>query len=176
MNDRSISRGNRQSGIELLRIFAAIGVIFQHYNSPHIGGAIRFASQDSGKMFVLTITHVIMICAVDLFILITGDFMRDKKRRDLLKPITLLSHINLFRLLRDPAGDSGKHGTADRVYPYQRGMHVSGELDPVYALFSDNTSAAQPDFSTLEAWTDLFCWVKDAGMNRETGGGPYENV
>ena len=72
MNDQSISRGNRQSGIELLCIFATIGVIFQHYNSPHIGGAIRFASQDSGKMFVLTITHVIMICAVDLFILITG--------------------------------------------------------------------------------------------------------
>ena len=99
MNNQSISRGNRQSGIELLRILAAFGVIFQHYNSPHIGGAIRFASQDSGKMIVLTVTHVIMICAVDLFILITGYFMRDKKKRDLLKPISLLGMYVVFELL-----------------------------------------------------------------------------
>ncbi len=113
MNDQRLSRGNRKSGIELLRILAAFGVIFQHYNSPHIGGAIRFAAQDSGKMIVLTLTHVIMICAVNLFILITGYFMRDNKKRDLLKPVSLLSMYVVFELLFYCVQELPKGGSFD---------------------------------------------------------------
>ncbi len=37
----------RQSNIELLRMLAAIGVVFLHYNNPVIGGGLLFVQNRS---------------------------------------------------------------------------------------------------------------------------------
>ena len=98
MNQNSV-KAMRQSNIELLRILAAFGVIVQHYNNPNIGGAIRAVIPRSPNAMILAFLHVGMICAVNLFILISGYFMRDTKKRDLLKPVKLLSMLIVFELL-----------------------------------------------------------------------------
>lgn len=36
---------DRESSIELLRIFAMIGVILLHYNNPSIGGGLSFVKK-----------------------------------------------------------------------------------------------------------------------------------
>lgn len=79
-------------------MLAAFGIILQHYNNPSIGGAIRVVQPMSPNATVLGILQVAMICAVDLFILISGYFMRDSKKRDLLKPVKLLSMLVVFEL------------------------------------------------------------------------------
>jgi surface polysaccharide O-acyltransferase-like enzyme len=73
--------------------------MMQHYNNPMIGGAIRVVNPASLTGNILGILQVAMICAVDLFILISGYFMRDSKKRDLLKPVKLLMMLLVFELL-----------------------------------------------------------------------------
>jgi surface polysaccharide O-acyltransferase-like enzyme len=90
---------SRQSNIELLRMAAAFGVIVQHYNNPRLGGAVRGVAPLSPNGILLGVMHVGMICAVDLFILISGYFMRDSKKRDLLKPVKLLTMMFVFETL-----------------------------------------------------------------------------
>ena len=62
---------DRQSGIELLRILAACMVIVLHYND---GGAFEHTRMGYNRT-ILFLLESMCICAVDLFILITGYFM-----------------------------------------------------------------------------------------------------
>lgn len=93
------SASMRQSSIELLRILAAFGVIIQHFNNPRIGGAIRAIIPGSAKGIILGFLQVSLICAVNLYVLISGYFMRDMKKRDLLKPVKLISMLFIFEFL-----------------------------------------------------------------------------
>ena len=131
----------RQSNIELLRILAAFGVIVQHYNNPNIGGAIRAVIPRSPNAMILAFLHVGMICAVDLFILISGYFMRDTKKRDLLKPVKLLSiwPADAFSLLED-------------------GFHFMSDAGP--ALFGSNSVRMENDAAVrLHTATDQALYV-----------------
>lgn len=90
-------RTERQSNIELLRIITALGVIILHYNNPNIGGGFSKAS-GSANMLIMAFFQAVFVCAVNLFILISGYFMRHSRKRDLLKPIELLSQLLIFEL------------------------------------------------------------------------------
>ncbi|MBR6401872.1 MAG: acyltransferase [Eubacterium sp.] len=92
------SRDNRQSNIELLRIVTALGVIVLHYNNPNIGGGFRFVEGTPNKL-VLAFFQAAFICAVNLFILISGYFMRHSQKRDLLKPLELVIQLLVFESL-----------------------------------------------------------------------------
>ena len=89
-------RKSRQSNIELLRIFAALGVIMLHLNNANEGGGWLKAGPFSSCQFVMMFFEMLAIGAVNVFILITGYFMEQKKQSDLAKPLKLLFDMLVF--------------------------------------------------------------------------------
>lgn len=87
---------DRESNIELLRVFAMIGVILLHYNNPTIGGGLSFVKSGSINYWFLNIVESLFVCAVDLFILISAYFMALTNKRNLWKPIQLLVQVIVF--------------------------------------------------------------------------------
>lgn len=87
----------RQSNIELLRILVIIGVVILHYNNPGIGGGLKYAEEGSINFYILYFLESMFVCAVDLFMLISGYFMCNSKRVNLWKPIELLVQVAAFK-------------------------------------------------------------------------------
>ena len=92
-------RTKRKSDIELLRIVAAFGVIILHYNNPSIGGGYKAVADGSVNQFIMTIFEAAFICAVNLYVLISGYFMKASTKRDLLKPVKLIAQFAVIELL-----------------------------------------------------------------------------
>lgn len=87
-------RVTRKSGIELLRIFAMLGVIVLHYND---GRAFVYANSEINRI-VLWILESLCICAVDLFVLISGYFLSATQKRSLLKSVELIIQVIVFKV------------------------------------------------------------------------------
>lgn len=87
---------DRESNIELLRILAMIGVILLHYNNPTIGGGLSFVKFGSINFWFLSFIESLFICAVDLFIIISGFFLASSNKRDIWKPIQLIFQVIVF--------------------------------------------------------------------------------
>lgn len=68
----TIKNSNRESNIELLRIFTAMGVIMLHYNYAR---ALKCVNLESFNFGVLIGLESFWVCAVDLFVLISGYFL-----------------------------------------------------------------------------------------------------
>lgn len=64
----------RQSNIEFLRIVLMFGVIVLHYCNPEIGGGRKFVYPHSLNYYSLNILVSLFVCAVNLFVLISGFF------------------------------------------------------------------------------------------------------
>lgn len=88
----------RDSNIELLRIIAAIGVIILHYNNPIIGGGFAFVKLQGLSDYFLTLMESIFICAVDLFVLISGYFLSKKNSRNAFRVFELFFQAILYTL------------------------------------------------------------------------------
>ena len=88
----------RASNIELLRIITMCGVVILHYNNESIGGALGYVAQNSVNHWLLLVLEGLFVCAVNLFILITGYFSCVSQRRNPLKVIGLLLQVIVFRL------------------------------------------------------------------------------
>ena len=84
----------RQSGIELLRIVATIGVIVLHYNNPMIGGGLKYSK--GANNILLYILESLCVCAVNLFVIINGYFDINHNKRDLIKPLHLILQVIVF--------------------------------------------------------------------------------
>ena len=76
-----MARKERQSNIELLRILAIMGVIVLHYNNPLIGRGITYAKEGSVNFYILYFLESLFACGVDLFMLISGYFMCESKKK-----------------------------------------------------------------------------------------------
>ena len=92
------TKSERQSNIELLRILSAIGVIILHYNNAGIGGGFLYVKPLSLNYFFLNFLESLCICAVNIFILITGYFMCTSQKRNIAKPLKLLIQLILFSM------------------------------------------------------------------------------
>ncbi len=90
----------RESGIELLRIFAALSVVILHYCFPGAFDALRAESDilPFNKTLLLGILECISICAVNVFIIITGYFLSTSERRSIGKPFGLLLQLVVINL------------------------------------------------------------------------------
>lgn len=88
--------GLRQSNIELLRILAIIGVIILHYNHRDGGGGFNYVVQGSANELMLRFLESLFICAVDVFILISGYFMCTTNKRNIIKPLQLILQMTIF--------------------------------------------------------------------------------
>lgn len=83
----------RQSNIELLRILAIIGVIVLHYNGYY---AFDMVGRTGINWWILCTLESIFLCAVNVFILISGYFLCTTEKRNLWKPIELVIQVSLF--------------------------------------------------------------------------------
>lgn len=79
----------RNSGIELLRIIAACMVVLLHYNDGHAFAYVADVANADTKRFLLFFFESACVCAVDLFMLISGYFMCRSQKRTLIKPFDL---------------------------------------------------------------------------------------
>lgn len=89
-------RQSRDSGIELLRILAAMGVVLLHYND---GKALEYAEPNSINMYLLYFLESLCICSVDLFLLISGYFLAASEKRNYVKPVELIVQTSVFKLV-----------------------------------------------------------------------------
>lgn len=87
----------RQSNIELLKVFSMIGVIILHYNNATIGNAFGHVQMHSMKAYALYYLESMAISAVNVFMLISGYFMARSERIDFKKPVRLLIQVVVFR-------------------------------------------------------------------------------
>lgn len=88
-------KNTRNSSIELLRIFAGMGVIILHYNSA--GGAFAQVTNNSLNQFWLYFSQTISNCAVDLFVIISAFFLSGSNKRDVNKVINLWLQFTVFK-------------------------------------------------------------------------------
>ena len=84
----------RFSGVELLRILAACGVVMLHYND---GRAFVHVQPGSMNQMILFGFECLCICAVDLFILMSGYFLCTSQKRTLGKPLELIFQVIAFK-------------------------------------------------------------------------------
>ena len=90
------TKKERNSNIELLRILAIMGVVVLHYNNPRIGGGIAYAKEGSLNFYILYFLESLFVCGVNLFMIISGYFMCESKKRNIWKPIELIIQVILF--------------------------------------------------------------------------------
>lgn len=95
MSEKGKASG-RNSAIELLRILAMCGVVILHYNNANIGGGFTYAG--GINRWILQGLESIFICAVNLYILISGYFLSGSEKRRAIKPIELVAQVVLFGL------------------------------------------------------------------------------
>ncbi len=81
-----MGRSERKSGLELLRIIAMLGVVLLHYND---GRAFVYTKGDV-NYYVLMFMEGIFICAVNVFLLISGYFLSGTQKRSYIKPLELI--------------------------------------------------------------------------------------
>jgi len=93
-----LGKQNRESNIELLRIFAMLGVVILHYNNATIGKGFAYVAQGSLNHSILLGLEGLFICAVNLFILITGYFSISSQKRSPTKAVALLLQVIAFRV------------------------------------------------------------------------------
>lgn len=82
----------RNSGIEILRILAAVSVVILHYHE------IACARLGGGGINIITLDFLesFAISAVDIFVAISGYFMINNQKRTLGKMVSLLFQVSLF--------------------------------------------------------------------------------
>jgi len=85
----------RDSGPELLRIFAMIGVVILHYNGG-LGHALELVQAGSAQQMLLYILEAICICAVNVYLLISGYYSCMSQKRELTKAARLLLQVVAF--------------------------------------------------------------------------------
>lgn len=91
-----IEQTKRQSNIELLRIFAALGVVILSYNDSSLGGGFAFVEDSSLNQFVMVVFESLFICVINVYVIISGYFNRDSVKRDVLKPIKSITMFLVF--------------------------------------------------------------------------------
>ena len=90
----------RNSNIELLRMTAALFVIVLHYNNVNNGAAFLYTSTLGINYRVLFLLEICAICAVNVFVMISGYYMCNKDKVNFQKPVLLLLSVVSFRILR----------------------------------------------------------------------------
>lgn len=81
----------RDSNIELLRILLMIGVIILHYNGE--AGGFDAVPEGSANEVILHFLEAVCICAVDVFMIISGYFLCKKNAVTIKKPLELIIQV-----------------------------------------------------------------------------------
>lgn len=90
----------RNSNLEMLRILAALFVIVIHYNDTGIGKALAYTEGMPSHYRMLLITKIFSICAVNIFVMISGYFSCTSTRVRVWKVIRLYIDVVFFLVLQ----------------------------------------------------------------------------
>ena len=88
-----MEKRERQSNIELLRILVMLGVVVLHMNLY----GLKIAAEFSGKFIFMHFTESLFICAVNVFVLITGYFSYKINKISVWKIIELIVEVILVK-------------------------------------------------------------------------------
>lgn len=91
---KCISKAERESGVELLRIFAILGVIMIHFYEAAAGNAMPLINKQ-----VLMVLRTFSSASVDVFLIISGYFMCVSNQRNLSKALDLILQVSFFNEL-----------------------------------------------------------------------------
>ena len=100
MSDTGGSKRVRHSGLELLRILAACFVIVLHYNHPNGGGAFRYAASMPLQYHMLLFCEMLGICAVNLFVMLSGYFRCTSRQVKLGKILALYLDVIVLAVIQ----------------------------------------------------------------------------
>lgn len=87
----------RNSNIELLRIITICGVVVLHYNG---NVAFDLVNPGSVNQYALLALEALFICAVNLFVLMSGYFLQASQQRRAVKVLELVVQVMVLGLLR----------------------------------------------------------------------------
>lgn len=90
----------RNSNLELLRIVATFFVIVLHYNNAGSGGGFLYTAELGLHFHILLGFEMMAICAVNIFVMISGYFMCESSKVDISKPLLLFVEVVIFSSLR----------------------------------------------------------------------------
>ena len=93
MKEKSVVRN---SNIELLRILAALGVIVLHYNNAQMGGGFQYVEMNTINAYIMYFLENVFICAVNVFVLISGYFMSSKTKVNTVRAVELVVQVIAF--------------------------------------------------------------------------------
>ena len=88
------SPSDRESGIELLRIIAACGVVMLHYNNGLYGGGLMYS--EGINHYFLMFAEGLFIPSVNLFMIVFGFYNCRKLSAKVVKPIQLVLQVIIF--------------------------------------------------------------------------------
>ncbi len=86
----------RDSNMDLLRIIATLFVIILHYNNMGNGKAFLYTAEMGYHFQLLLLFESFAICAVNVFVLITGFYQSRTNQVTLVKPLVLLVELVVF--------------------------------------------------------------------------------
>ena len=89
--------GTRQSNIELLRIITICGVVMLHYNG---NVALGLVTEGTANYYLLQFLEILFICAVNLFVLISGYFLCTSNSRKAIKAVELVAQVVLIGIAK----------------------------------------------------------------------------
>lgn len=90
----------RYTNLELLRILATLFVVMLHYNNPSSGKAFLYTEAMPLHYQILLFFEVLAICAVNLFVMISGYFLCCSTRVRIWKILRLFIDVIFFSMLR----------------------------------------------------------------------------
>ena len=88
----------RNSSIELLRILLIGGVIILHYVADS-GNLLNNAMQGSIEYYFIVLMNSICVCAVDVFVIISGFYSCKSCEVSFRKPVQLLMQVIIFQIV-----------------------------------------------------------------------------
>lgn len=90
----------RNSSLELLRIFAAMFVIMVHYNNAGSGGGFLYTESLPLHHQILLVFEMMGICAVNIFVMISGYFLCTSRSVRISKVVQLYMDVIVLALVR----------------------------------------------------------------------------
>lgn len=94
--ESTAAKNVRNSNIELLRLLITLFVIILHYNNKNNGKAFVYAEALPEQYQILVILEMVAICAVNVFVLISGYFMCNSRKADITKVLRLYLDVMLL--------------------------------------------------------------------------------
>ena len=88
----------RESGVELLRILAMMGVVLLHYNNATMGQALALVQEGSINQYIVYFVENLCVCGVNIYILISGYYMCMSQKRTAAKVFELFLQVILFKI------------------------------------------------------------------------------